>query len=236
MDVSISVNKLNEELVENLKQVVKGLKGERFGISIFNTSSVLLVPLTDDYQYVLYELDKLKQSFHSNNNYDTSSYDYPTSEYIFNGTLVGNEQRGSSIIADGLASAVYNFPKLDEKRSRVIIFSTDNELQGDQLLTLEQAGKLSKQNNITVFAISPNTITDEDKFELQSAVNITGGELYVENNKSTVSSIINNIQKKEKNKGNGQNQIRKIDQPQIPFILIVISMTTIFVLSKKVEI
>ena len=47
MDVSLSVNSLNLQLVDNLKKVVQQLKGERFGISIFNTSSVTLVP--DDF-------------------------------------------------------------------------------------------------------------------------------------------------------------------------------------------
>ena len=36
MDVSASVNELNEEIVKSLKEVVQGLKGERFGITIFN--------------------------------------------------------------------------------------------------------------------------------------------------------------------------------------------------------
>ncbi len=31
MDVSTSVNELNKELVKNLKETVKELKGERFG-------------------------------------------------------------------------------------------------------------------------------------------------------------------------------------------------------------
>ncbi|MFR5029176.1 MAG: hypothetical protein ACLTDF_10800 [Coprococcus sp.] len=34
------------------KKTVDELQGERFGIVIFNTSPVLLTPLTDDYEYV----------------------------------------------------------------------------------------------------------------------------------------------------------------------------------------
>ena len=60
MDVSSSVDELNLELVETLKSTVNKLHGERFGISIFNTSSVTLVPLTDDYTYVIDTLNQIK--------------------------------------------------------------------------------------------------------------------------------------------------------------------------------
>ena len=53
IDVSTSVDNLNMNLVEKLKKTVMELKGERFGIQIFNTSTVLLTPLTDDYEFVI---------------------------------------------------------------------------------------------------------------------------------------------------------------------------------------
>ena len=53
MDVSNSVDVINVTLCERLKEVVESLDGERFGITIFNGQSVLLVPLTSDYDYVL---------------------------------------------------------------------------------------------------------------------------------------------------------------------------------------
>ena len=63
MDISSSVDELNVELCAKLKEVVRRLDGERFGITIFNAKSVLLVPLTNDYEYVLGTLDKLEKSF-----------------------------------------------------------------------------------------------------------------------------------------------------------------------------
>ena len=62
MDTSNSVDQLNLEIVDKLKDVVKKLDGERFGITIFNGKAVLLVPLTTDYDYVLDTLDKLEES------------------------------------------------------------------------------------------------------------------------------------------------------------------------------
>jgi len=62
LDISYSVDALNLELVDTLKDTVNQMKGERFGIVIFNSSAVLLSPLTDDYNYILETLDQLKNS------------------------------------------------------------------------------------------------------------------------------------------------------------------------------
>ena len=63
LDVSYSLYALNYDFVENLKTVVKGLDGDRIGISIFNTSSVLYMPLTDDKEFACEKLDELEQYF-----------------------------------------------------------------------------------------------------------------------------------------------------------------------------
>lgn len=63
LDISYSVYAQNAQLVDSLKDIVRGLDGDRFGISIFNASSVIYVPMTDDYDYVLEELDALSDYF-----------------------------------------------------------------------------------------------------------------------------------------------------------------------------
>ena len=63
LDVSYSLYDLNAEIVDYYKGVVAGLDGDRFGINIFNTSSVTYVPLTDDYDYILDRLDELSVYF-----------------------------------------------------------------------------------------------------------------------------------------------------------------------------
>lgn len=177
MDVSNSVLKLNEEIVKELKTIVENLKGERFGISIFNTTSVLLVPLTDDYDYVLRVLDELEQSFNVNNNYSTNQeYSFYTRNYILEGTLIGGETRGGSLIGDGLASAIYSFSNMEENRTRVVIFSSDNELYGTPLVTTAEAAEIAKSKNVTVYGIAPEAIEDlqkNEKTELERAVKST---------------------------------------------------------------
>lgn len=237
MDVSASVNELNEELVENLKKTVESLNGERFGISIFNTSSVLLVPLTDDYEYVIEVLDQIKKGIEAEEKYDytiMNEYAYLVS-YIQSGTLVGAKERGGSLVGDGLASCIYNFTDLEENRTRIIIFSTDNDVQGEEIVTLKEATTLAKDKNITVFGIGPETIYDMDEKDFKREVEKTGGTYYTNSYSNTVSEIVKNIEQKGKNLVKGQKEVRKIDMPQIPFILLTISLMILFILNKKVK-
>ena len=238
MDVSGSVSKLNEDLVDNLKDVVKNMNGERFAISIFNTSSVLLVPLTDDYDHILNVLDTLKKAFHVWNSSEVASgYDFIyLSDYLTSGTLVGNEERGSSLISEGLASAAYSFPDIDEKRSRIIIFSTDNDLAGTSVLTLEEAAKICKSKNITVYSLAPSTIKNEDKIELEEATKLAGGKLYVSSKNENVSNIVNSIEEHEKSVVKGNKQVIKTDVPQTMFIVLVILVVIYYILINRVRI
>ena len=233
MDASTSVDSLNAGLTESLKEIVKNLHGERFGISIFNTSSVVLSPLTDDYDYINNILDELNKSFNVSLGIGEFSSYY--SQYTFSGTLVGNAERGSSIIGDGLASSVLNFPKLDEDRTRIIIFSTDNELAGKEIFTLSEAAKLAKKNNVIVFGIAPSTILPTDMLAMKLAVESTGGKYYTEGTDATVKDIVNEIEKTGKSLMKSKSESRIIDYPEVPFVLLVVSVVMLYILNKKVS-
>ncbi len=229
MDVSYSLYDLNAEITDYLKGVVRGLAGDRIGINIFNTSTVTYVPLTDDYDYVAQKLDDLSDYFVMQKElytqiYDVYGYDYylyPDSvkewhnelrlklEYYDAGTLLNNDIRGSSLIGEGLGTALYSFPYIgDSERTRVIIMSTDNELNAlrNEIMTLDEAAQYCKKNNVTVFGIFPS----QENFyqpevysyagcmlDLQKAVEKTGGLLYVRTADLPVSAIVKDIQKQE---------------------------------------
>lgn len=234
MDVSASVDELNSALVDNLKDTVSSLKGERFGISIFNTSSVLLVPLTDDYEYVTDVLDKIKKSIEYGSDYshfDEDDY-LSTVYYVYSGTSEGSETKGSSLIGDGLASCVYSFSKLgEENRSRIIIFSTDNALAGDPLLTLEEAAEISKKENVIVYGLGPDVVTNKAAYE--NAVKITNGKYY-EATRSSVKNIVKDIEQTSKSLIKKESQKKEIDTPTIPFVILLGSLFILIVLNKKV--
>ena len=233
MDISGSVDNLNYELVDNLKDTVRSLKGERFGISIFNTTSVTLVPLTDDYEYVISVLDQIKKSINSHYSYDFSKDYLYNSDYIISGTIEGWQTRGSSLIGDGLATCVFNFSKLDEKRTKIIIFSTDNELEGEPLLTLDEAADISKRKGVVVYGIGTVDIDENKKEEFKNAVLKTGGSFYLSSAQS-VKKIVENIESSSKSLMKGESKKFKIDDPLVPFIFLSISVLALIIINRRV--
>ena len=255
LDVSYSLYDLNLELTDYLKGVVGGLEGDRFGISIFNTSSVTYVPLTDDYDYVLERLDELHEYFVLQKEYfedyylaygDTGQIPvdlYPRYqelsdklEYFEAGTLYNNWYRGSSLIGEGLGTALYSFPYLnDSERTRVIIMCTDNELNAfdREVMNLQEAAGYCKKNKVTLFGIFPS----EDKFYqpeefnyasclngFKSAVESTGGKFYVRTPSQTVSEIVQDIQKQEAMLVKVVMTRQTKDLPQLPFTIMIICL------------
>lgn len=257
MDVSYSLYDLNSELTDYLKEVVKGLAGDRMGISIFNTSSVTYVPLTDDYDYVAEKLDELsvyfdlqKDLYENIVNYYEYISDMPDDvrdryyelrdqlEYYDAGTLCNNDSRGSSLIGEGLGTALYSFPYInDSERTRVIIMSTDNQLNAfsGEVMNLRQAAEYCKKNKVTVFGIFPS----EENFyqpeehdysscmsEFRNAVEKTGGKLYIRTRDQAVSTIVKAIQKQEVMTVNMVMSKETTDMPRTPFIALFICFVT----------
>lgn len=236
MDVSTSVNTLNLEIVESLKETVRTLKGERFGITIFNSSAVTIVPLTDDYDYVESTLDQIAKSINAYSNYGISNrYDY---YYIFEGTLEGNMVYGPSLIGDGLVSCVNSFSKLEEEedRTRIAIFSTDNDVPvtSKPVFTMEEAGKYSKNHNVIVYGIATANIKPRNLTSFRNAVEMTGGELYQSSSGETVDSIVKNIEKTSKNFIEGKEETIRTDIPEVPFIILLSCLLVLFILTKRV--
>lgn len=237
MDISTTVDHLNFELVGKLKEVVENLNGERFGIVIFNTSPLYLVPLTTDYEQVLNELDIIEEALELRYDYYEGNGGYSSrlvelDRYISDGTLIGNADRGSSIIGDGLAAAALDFNNVEEDpgRSRIIIFSTDNDLQGDELITLPEAGQLCVDRGITVYGIGTEQMYPSDKAMMKSAVEMTGGEFYYGEDSRVVSNIIENIQEHVATMDTVEYEISEHITPEIPFMILLLSMAFMIML------
>ena len=180
------------------------------------------------------EFDALK-ALHPNERVKDKNEDfYYLQQYIRAGTLVGNPERGSSIISDGLASCVYNFPDLNENRSRIIIFSTDNEMSGEPIITLSEAANLCKEKNITVYPIAPSSVRKTDLEGLKNVAEVTGGEVYTETTSNTTTSIVKNINEKAKSVTKTSVKKDKVDVPFIPFTILVCSILILVILDRKV--
>lgn len=236
MDVSSSVDEVNTKLTKQLSGLVKTLSGERFGIVIFNTSPVLLVPLTDDYKYVSDQLDYISDCVDSRIKYllfsslsDEALYKM---EFIEAGTLVGADERGSSLIGDGLAAAAYNFTKDDPTRTKLIIFVTDNDLAGEPHVSVAEAAAICKKKGIKVYGIGTDIMTDANHSELENAVLSTGGKFYIGENKSSIANIVEDIEKESKSIIKADPLIKENYVVAAPFIFFLLAVASSIILTK----
>lgn len=255
LDVSYSIFDLNYAIVDQLKEVVSSMEGDRFGITIFNTTTILYVPLTDDYDFVIQKLDDLKEYFLLQKEYWETFKDYtyiPENLYekysemniklrnMDAGTLVNNNIKGSSLIGEGLASCLYSFPYLtDESRTRIIIMSTDNSQMEvtKPIVELEEASQLCKKHDVHLFGIFPDKESyDEDAVvnydiyldDFKKCFNDADGIVYEQSKTLTVKDIVKNIQKDEAMTIKEISTSKTIDQPSFFVTLLAISLVCFF--------
>jgi len=238
MDISTTVDNLNQELIDKLIDVVEELNGERFGIVIFNTSPLLLCPLTNDYEYVVDVLEKVKEGLELRIKYNAGDYVdyeklYELDSYISDGTLVGNQERGSSIIGDGLAAAALSFPDVEENpdRSRIVIFTTDNDLLGTELITLPEAGQLCKDRGIIVYGVGTEVMDPVQKQMMMDTVIYTGGEFFYGESPSVVGGIVSDIQEQVATLDETHYEIIETDVPETPFKFLIVAIIAMILLA-----
>lgn len=150
--------------------------------------------------------------------------------YITSGTLVGNEQRGSSLIGDGLAAAACDFSDKDKTRTKIMIFSTDNDIQGNPVATLDDAASICKNNGVTVYGVGTKEMTDENRESMKKAVESTGGQFFMEEESGTFDQIVTAIEKSSKNQVDAKMIVQeksKVEWPFVALLIIFVMMTCI---------
>ena len=259
IDLSASNYEGVQELVEAFSGTVSGLDGDRVGISIFNTSSIQYVPMTDDYSFVLQRLDALSEylaaaeefSVNYASKYD-SVYDIPEAERpryeelnrimaaFDEGITAGYEIKGTSAIGEGLASCLFSFPELNtEDRTRIILFLTDNheELLDAPLVTLSDAAEMCALDNVAVFGIyhasgAEDEAAQVEKEEMQAAVEQTMGQFYDSGGSLTAEEILEDIRSRETALTNTATSVKNEDEPGIwiPILAAGVALLTIVTL------
>ncbi len=233
LDISDSMDELNNNICDDLKKLVKGLDGERFGITMFCGKTVVLVPLTTDYDYVLGEIDKLQKSFEQSTSYWewADDFDLEAYEYKYAGTL---SDYGSSLIGDGIAGCLFAFPDLRENtdRARIMIVTTDNEVYGEQIVTVSEATDLCKKYGVKVFALGPDYVVDEASFKKD--IEKTGGQFYRIQNKNAIEDVIDAISVTDAS-DTQEIQTFITDKPVLLFYILLICTGLYFVSARKVR-
>lgn len=208
LDVSGSMAEVDMEILDTFSDLVDDFKGERIGLTIFNASAVQVFPLTDDYEFVKDGLKSLRDSFES----------WEEMPEYWVGTMNG---AGSSLIGDGLTACAMRFDHEEEKRSRSIIFASDNEVLGASIVTLPEAADYAASKEVRIFAINPvagaNTILTD---EMRAAAETSGGEMFELRGTTTVSDIVSKVQEEDATQLQGDIRIIWTDSPQIWLVLL----------------
>lgn len=273
LDVSYSLYELNADFVENLEDVVRGLEGDRVGISIFNTSTVEFMPLTTDMDFTIDKLEELKEYFVLQKKYmkmrDDNDFNGMTGEQfsafldsmtedeynefmdmldkldvIDRPVTLDNETKGSSLIGEGLASCLFNFPSLeDSERTRVIIMVSDNAQSENAPPTIElaEAADMCKDKEVAVFGIFPPKDAlreleagqnfDNLSTDMRQNIRKTGGEFYVVGSDFDTEDVIKQIQSHEAMQVDEVTVNRLADDPNLAIMLCILGLI-LFVIAK----
>ncbi|WP_217176959.1 VWA domain-containing protein [Streptomyces sp. AC495_CC817] len=223
LDVSGSMTEVDVEVLSVFEELLEGFKGERIGLTIFNSSPVQVFPLTDDYSFVRDHLRSIRESF--------DYIDEIPEHWV--GTLNGD---GASLIGDGLAACTMAFDHPDDERSRSIVFATDNEVNGASIVTLDEAAAYAKSVGVRVFALNPVQGKDADvSAELAAAAEATGGAAFGLRDTTTVGDIVTEVQKQDATRLKGQAQVVWTDTPNLWIVVLMIAMLSFIVVLWRVK-
>ncbi|MDO4780775.1 MAG: VWA domain-containing protein [Candidatus Saccharibacteria bacterium] len=237
LDVSGSMTEANKELTAIYAKLAKDFDGERLGMVIFDSSPVTLFPLTNDYDFISERLAQISKAFgNASKDFDYSTATEAEKEEwrnayndIFDGVHQGS---GSSLIGDGLASCINRFDVPQQKRSRSIIFGTDNYLAGNPIVTLKEAAELAKERDIRVYGINPAdystaSYTPKESEAFKRATLLTNGDYYKMDQPSAAQQIIQKITAQDATRFKGSPQIVANDMPEwflLPILLLIMGV------------
>ncbi len=199
LDVSGSMVEYDTEIVQRFLELLPSFHGERIALSIFNSTSRTVFPLTDDYALVEEQLTEAAEALDFDvDSLDDFSYDAEALDRLL-AFLAGTEglgQDASSLVGDGLATCALAYDLEDEERSRSIILATDNEVFGEPLYTLPEAADLVAERDITLHGFYAGAVTADSaaqEKEYRDAVEDHGGLFYASDDPDAVSGIVDQI-------------------------------------------
>ncbi|MDO5053029.1 MAG: VWA domain-containing protein [Pseudoclavibacter sp.] len=199
LDVSTSMLEYDVEVLDRYLEMLPGFSGERMALMLWDSSAVQVFPLTDDYDFVEEQLTEVR---------DSMQVEYGSFEY---GT--GNAP-GASLVGDGLASCALLFDgQPDDGRSRSIILATDNQVHGDQLVSLPEAAAYAGSERIKVYGLDPNVAEDPFADEYRTSIVRNGGLYYKLADPQAVPGIVDQITSDQTSVVLGAPQLLIVDRP-----------------------
>lgn len=233
LDVSGSALPYDREVIATYLQLIDRFQGERIGLSIFNSTSRMVFPLTDDYDLVrsqLNDANDLLRGVQTQSDIDKmSDQDYQRVSDWLAGTQ--NRKQETSLIGDGLVSCAAMLPGFAASgdaaraqatnRSESIVLATDNVVSGSPTYTLAAALDLTSTAGISVdglFSGPQQSIGDQATNEMKSLIESHGGVFLSQRNGETVETLVRQIEGRQAAQVEQQGRSSVTDAPGLPVL------------------
>ncbi|WP_169240329.1 VWA domain-containing protein [Bifidobacterium olomucense] len=237
LDVSGSTLPYDRQVIDTYLELVKHFEGERIGLSIFNSTSRTVFPLTDDYALVTDQLtaaSKVLKGVESQDDIDKmSDTEYQSIARWLEGTQ--NRKDATSLIGDGVVSCAAMLPgfaygdanqtNAERARAASIVLATDNVVSGTPTYSLAEALDLTKQTQITVdglYSGPKSSENDQATLEMQSAIESHGGIFLTQSSGASVNELIKDIQSRRDTDVENKAKSAMTDAPGLWVLALVI--------------
>ncbi|MCI1983251.1 MAG: VWA domain-containing protein [Bifidobacteriaceae bacterium] len=242
LDVSGSALPFDREVIATYSQLVKSFKTERIALSIFNSTSRTVFPLTDDYSLVTKQLSAAMSALkgvQTQTDIDKmSDQQYQAISDWLSGTQ--NRKDATSLIGDGLVNCAAMVPGFSasangsEKRNSPasIVFASDNVLSGSPLYTLQEALTIATKNDIHVdglFTGASASENDATTVDMRTRVEAAGGTFLTRSQANSVDELVRSIESDKTKEAEQDAQINLADQPAPWIAALVILLGIAFV-------
>ncbi|MEE6281764.1 hypothetical protein V2J15_08585 [Georgenia sp. MJ170] len=238
LDVSGSMIEFDTEIVGQFSQLVEGFDGERIALSVWNSTSRTVFPLTDDYTLVTEELEEAAEIL----DFDLDAWSYAPEdlaalEEFIAGTLA-LEDEASSLVGDGLASCAYAFDDTDSERSRSIVLATDNQVLGVPIYQLDQAAELASERGIRLYGLFASTseaYSEENEDAYRAAMEDNGGLFYHADDPTAVDAIVDDISRQQAVELDANPEVVLTDRPETVLWLAVAGVAGLIVVAWRLR-
>lgn len=241
LDVSGSTLPYDREVLRSYMNLVDHFQGERIGLSIFNSTSRTVFPLTDDYNLVKTQLkyaSDLLDGVQSQNGIDNMQRkQYQQISDWLDGTQ--NRKNSTSLIGDGLVSCAamlpgfiygnaHNETKAANRFNRTasIVLATDNVVSGKPNYTLQKALILTQLARIKVdglYSGSQQSVNNPASLNMKSLIEKYGGAFLTLKSDNSIESLVKEIEKRHSGSDQTSTQSALSDDPGIWTILTILS-------------
>ena len=231
LDVSGSALPYDRAVIETYLDLVNNFQGERIALSIFNSTSRTVFPLTDDYDLVTRQLTQAAKALRGVESQDDidnmSDRDYQQISDWLEGTQ--NRKDSTSLIGDGLVSCAAMIPGFaygstanngstngERNRTASIVLATDNVASGKPTYTLAEALKLTNAAHISVdglFSGPKQSEADETTTDMKTQIEQYGGTFLTQSASSDIDALVRQINERRVGESQRSSLASLIDAP-----------------------